>query len=190
MQQTRLMRSETDKMIAGVCGGLADYVGIDPVLVRLAFVFLLWPAASGSPFTSFYGSLCPLRRVANRRYASCPRMSSRTRLLTRRGLARRPLSACCSYCLRVFPVEPNGECAGLYLAHYPDRRRRVLSGTARSRLSRRPQGRRGGWVRAGEISPALTQPFSLFGYGLFFRPPAGRAAAFPASREGGSRFVS
>ena len=41
MQQTRLMRSETDKMVAGVCGGLADYMGVDPVLVRLAFVLLL-----------------------------------------------------------------------------------------------------------------------------------------------------
>ncbi|MCO5180691.1 MAG: PspC domain-containing protein [Candidatus Promineofilum sp.] len=51
MQQTRLMRSETDKMIAGVCGGLADYVGIDPVLVRLAFVFLL--LASGVGFAIY-----------------------------------------------------------------------------------------------------------------------------------------
>ena len=40
MQQTRLMRSETDKMIAGVCGGLAEYLNTDPVLVRLAFVVL------------------------------------------------------------------------------------------------------------------------------------------------------
>lgn len=40
MQQTRLMRSETDKMIAGVCGGVAAYLGVDPVLVRLAFVVL------------------------------------------------------------------------------------------------------------------------------------------------------
>lgn len=47
MQQTRLMRSETDKMIAGVCGGLAEYLNIDPVLVRLAFVVWAWPAVWG-----------------------------------------------------------------------------------------------------------------------------------------------
>jgi phage shock protein C len=34
----RLYRSATDKVIAGVCGGLAAYFKIDPVLVRLAFV--------------------------------------------------------------------------------------------------------------------------------------------------------
>ncbi len=34
----RIQRSDTDKLIAGVCGGLAAYFGIDPVLVRLAFV--------------------------------------------------------------------------------------------------------------------------------------------------------
>lgn len=40
MQQSRLVRSDLDKMVAGVCGGLAAYMGIDPVLVRLAFVIL------------------------------------------------------------------------------------------------------------------------------------------------------
>ncbi len=34
----RLYRSTTDKVIGGVCGGLAAYFKIDPVLVRLAFV--------------------------------------------------------------------------------------------------------------------------------------------------------
>lgn len=47
MQQTRLMRSNTDKMIAGVCGGLAAYLGVDPVLVRLAFVILLLASGVG-----------------------------------------------------------------------------------------------------------------------------------------------
>ena len=34
----RLYRSPTDKVVGGVCGGLAAYFKIDPVLVRLAFV--------------------------------------------------------------------------------------------------------------------------------------------------------
>lgn len=38
MEGKRLTRSTTDHMIAGVCGGLADYFGIDATIVRLAFV--------------------------------------------------------------------------------------------------------------------------------------------------------
>jgi phage shock protein PspC (stress-responsive transcriptional regulator) len=43
------MRSENDRMIAGVCGGLAAYLGIDPVLVRLGFVILLLASGIGLP---------------------------------------------------------------------------------------------------------------------------------------------
>ncbi len=41
----RLYRSRTDRMLAGVCGGLGQYFDIDPVIVRLAAVlFALWGA--------------------------------------------------------------------------------------------------------------------------------------------------
>ena len=36
----RLYRSLADRRMGGVCGGLADYFGIDPVIVRLAWVGL------------------------------------------------------------------------------------------------------------------------------------------------------
>ncbi len=36
----KLVRSSSDKMIAGVCGGIADYFGLDPTLVRVGFVLL------------------------------------------------------------------------------------------------------------------------------------------------------
>lgn len=49
MSETRLTRSDTDKMIAGVCGGLAAYLGIDSVLVRLAFMVLLFASGVGFP---------------------------------------------------------------------------------------------------------------------------------------------
>jgi len=35
----KLYRSRKEKIIAGVCGGLAEYFGIDPTWVRLFFVF-------------------------------------------------------------------------------------------------------------------------------------------------------
>ena len=41
METKKLYRSRTDKMIAGVCGGLGNYLGIDPTLIRLAFILLL-----------------------------------------------------------------------------------------------------------------------------------------------------
>ena len=34
----RLYRNENDKVIAGVCGGLAAYFGVDPLIVRILFV--------------------------------------------------------------------------------------------------------------------------------------------------------
>lgn len=40
--EKKLYRSRTDRMIAGVCGGLAEHFGWDPVLVRLAAVALLF----------------------------------------------------------------------------------------------------------------------------------------------------
>jgi phage shock protein PspC (stress-responsive transcriptional regulator) len=36
--QRRLYRSETDRMIAGVCGGLGEYLNVDATLIRLLFV--------------------------------------------------------------------------------------------------------------------------------------------------------
>lgn len=36
----QLKRSYTDRMIAGVCGGLADYFDFDPTLVRVGYVLL------------------------------------------------------------------------------------------------------------------------------------------------------
>lgn len=36
----KLMRSARNRMIAGVCGGVADYFGWDPTIVRLAFVLI------------------------------------------------------------------------------------------------------------------------------------------------------
>ncbi|HZD70817.1 MAG TPA: PspC domain-containing protein [Actinomycetes bacterium] len=38
----RLYRSRSDRLIAGVCGGIAEYFGWDPTLVRLVFVALLF----------------------------------------------------------------------------------------------------------------------------------------------------
>jgi phage shock protein C len=69
-----LRRSSTDRMLGGVCGGLADYSGIDPVLWRVGMValtllgpgivvyLLLWVLMPTGPA----GPQGPLDRVADR----------------------------------------------------------------------------------------------------------------------------
>lgn len=40
-QPRRLTRSMTDKMIAGVCGGIAQYLNVDATLIRVIFLVLV-----------------------------------------------------------------------------------------------------------------------------------------------------
>jgi phage shock protein C len=35
----QLYRSRDERMVAGICGGLGEYLDIDPTIVRLIFVF-------------------------------------------------------------------------------------------------------------------------------------------------------
>ena len=46
----RLYRSETDKKIAGVCGGLAEYLNIDPTVIRLIWALV---ALSGAGILAY-----------------------------------------------------------------------------------------------------------------------------------------
>ena len=41
MEGKKLYRSRTDKMVAGVCGGLAAYFNIDATIIRLIFAALI-----------------------------------------------------------------------------------------------------------------------------------------------------
>ena len=43
----KLHKSNTQKMIAGVCGGIAQYMDCDPTIVRLAFVLFSLCGGSG-----------------------------------------------------------------------------------------------------------------------------------------------
>jgi phage shock protein C len=43
----RLYRSRADRKIAGVCGGLAGYFGIDPVIPRLIWIVFALAAGMG-----------------------------------------------------------------------------------------------------------------------------------------------
>ena len=43
----KLCKSNTNKKICGVCGGIAEYLNADPTLIRLAFVIVAMAAGSG-----------------------------------------------------------------------------------------------------------------------------------------------
>ncbi len=45
MAYKRLTRSKDNRMLAGICGGIAAYFDIDPTIVRLGFVVLLFCTA-------------------------------------------------------------------------------------------------------------------------------------------------
>lgn len=47
----RLYKSTKNKMVNGVCGGIAEYFGIDPTLIRLGWVLLC--AMGGSGFLAY-----------------------------------------------------------------------------------------------------------------------------------------
>jgi len=47
MADKKLYRSRSNRMIAGVCGGVGEYFGIDPTIVRLVWVFFTFLGGSG-----------------------------------------------------------------------------------------------------------------------------------------------
>ena len=47
MRDKRLFRQPKDKMIGGVCTGLGEYFGIDPVIARILFVIALFMFSMG-----------------------------------------------------------------------------------------------------------------------------------------------
>lgn len=49
-EKKRLMRSVRERKIAGVCGGIANYLDLDPTIVRIAYILL-------TIFTAFAGGI-------------------------------------------------------------------------------------------------------------------------------------
>lgn len=46
MANKKLYRSESDRMVAGVCGGIAETYNFDPTLVRLVTIVLIFSGLS------------------------------------------------------------------------------------------------------------------------------------------------
>ena len=45
--ERRLYRSKTERMLGGVCGGLGEYLGNDPTLIRIFFFILIFGGGTG-----------------------------------------------------------------------------------------------------------------------------------------------
>lgn len=43
----RLYRSQTEKMVGGVCGGLGEVLDVDPTIIRVVFVLLAFLGGHG-----------------------------------------------------------------------------------------------------------------------------------------------
>ncbi len=95
MPSAQLTRSETDKKIAGVAGGMAAYFGVDPTLVRVVWVIallmgwgflaylILWIVLPKGPGST------PAMRLAEERYAR-GEITAEDLQRIRRGLEGRP----------------------------------------------------------------------------------------------------
>ena len=64
-QHKKLFRSRDNKVIGGVCGGLGEYFGIDPVILRIIFVVMIFVHGAGL-LAYLIAWLCmPKRREGN-----------------------------------------------------------------------------------------------------------------------------
>ena len=55
METKRLYRSVKNKVICGVCGGIGEYFNVDPVIIRLIWVILMFFQPWRHMFHSFAG---------------------------------------------------------------------------------------------------------------------------------------
>jgi phage shock protein C len=61
--EKRIYRSKTNRVIGGVCGGMGDYFGIDPVLIRLLWVGSILLAGAGILFYLIAWVVIPEEKV-------------------------------------------------------------------------------------------------------------------------------
>lgn len=63
--QSRLVRSQNDVVIAGVCGGLGEYFRVDPVIVRLIFVLVTLTSGIGAVVYPVLWMIMPKRSAGD-----------------------------------------------------------------------------------------------------------------------------
>jgi phage shock protein C len=76
-----LRRSRDDRVIGGVCGGLGRYLGVDPVLLRIAFVILAIAGGGGILVYLVAWVLIPAERPGEDLGSARPEQADATRLI-------------------------------------------------------------------------------------------------------------
>jgi phage shock protein PspC (stress-responsive transcriptional regulator) len=82
--QNKIYRSRTNSMIAGICGGLGEYLNVDPTIVRVVAVLLVIPDGIGL-LAYIIGWVIIPRQPEVQAEVVTPEKSERSRLLP--GLA-------------------------------------------------------------------------------------------------------
>ena len=82
--QNKIYRSRTNSMIAGICGGLGEYLSVDPTIIRVVAVLLIIPDGIGL-LAYIIGWVIIPRRPEVEAEVVAPERSGRSRLLP--GLA-------------------------------------------------------------------------------------------------------
>ena len=60
----KLYRSENNRVLCGVCGGIAEYFGIDATLVRIGFIIISLACGSGVLAYLAASVIMPYRKTA------------------------------------------------------------------------------------------------------------------------------
>lgn len=72
MSDSKLTRSQTDQIIAGVCGGIANQLETDPVFVRIGFLILLFASGIGFPIYMILWLIMPENDGNNNEFVADP----------------------------------------------------------------------------------------------------------------------
>ena len=83
-----MRRTRDDRVIGGVCGGLGRYLGVDPVLMRIAFVILAFAGGGGILVYLVAWVLIPVERPGEDLGTAWPAGADTTRLLVGGALER------------------------------------------------------------------------------------------------------
>ena len=71
IKDKKLYRSQEDRMIAGVCGGIGEYFEIDPTLIRILWVLFSFAGGAGVLAYIVAYIIVPERSIPRKKCVNC-----------------------------------------------------------------------------------------------------------------------